>query len=144
MRWKHTKLVMNLANSLEALCGRAAYDTPLLTMVRDEGMAVLRAAGIDFVSEAEDRARRGDLLRIRPIDGERRGGGSTWQSLQRGLGSVESDYLNGEIVLLGRLHGVPTPVNELLRRECNAAAHGAAAPGRMSPDELLAQLDAVS
>ena len=25
--------------------------------------------------------------------------------------SIEADYLNGEIVLLGRLHGVPTPVN---------------------------------
>jgi 2-dehydropantoate 2-reductase len=24
---------------------------------------------------------------------------------------VETDYLNGEIVLLGRLHGVPTPAN---------------------------------
>ena len=32
---------------------------------------------------------------------------STWQSLARGSG-VETDYLNGEIALLGRLHGVPT------------------------------------
>jgi 2-dehydropantoate 2-reductase len=134
---------MNLANSLEALCGRPAYDTPLLTTVRDEGMTVLRAAGIDFVSEADDRARRGDLLRIHPIDGERRGGGSTWQSLQRGLGSVESDYLNGEIVLLGRIHGVPTPINELLRQECNAAARAGRSPGSVDPADLLAQLDAV-
>ncbi len=35
----------------------------------------------------------------------RRPGGSTWQSLARGS-TVEVDYLNGEIVLLGRLHGV--------------------------------------
>ena len=27
-------------------------------------------------------------------------------------GAVETDYLNGEIVLLGRLHGVATPVND--------------------------------
>jgi 2-dehydropantoate 2-reductase len=26
--------------------------------------------------------------------------------------SLETPYLNGEIVLLGRRHGVPTPVNE--------------------------------
>ena len=30
-----------------------------------------------------------------------RGGGSTWQSLRRGTGSLETDYLNGEIALLG-------------------------------------------
>ena len=45
------------------------------------------------------------------IGGRRRGGGSSWQSLARGTGTIETDYLNGEIVLLGRLHGVPTPVN---------------------------------
>ena len=35
--------------------------------------------------------------------------GSVWQSLTRSTGSVETDYLNGEIVLLGRLHRIPTP-----------------------------------
>ena len=40
-----------------------------------------------------------------------RPGGSTTQSLARGTGSIETDWLNGEIVLLGRLHGVPTPAN---------------------------------
>jgi 2-dehydropantoate 2-reductase len=29
----------------------------------------------------------------------------------RGAGSLETDYLNGEVVLLGRLHGVATPAN---------------------------------
>ncbi len=42
-----------------------------------------------------------------------RPGASMWQSLARGV-SIEADYLNGEIVLLGRLHGVPTPVNAAL------------------------------
>ena len=32
----------------------------------------------------EDRARRADLLTVRPIDGCERGGGSSWQSLARG------------------------------------------------------------
>ncbi|WP_442939933.1 ketopantoate reductase family protein [Nocardioides sp. B-3] len=39
------------------------------------------------------------------------GGGSTRQSLQRGTGDSEVDYLHGEIVLLGRLHDIRTPVN---------------------------------
>ena len=52
-----------------------------------------------------------------------RPGASSWQSLARGTGSIEADYLNGEIVLLGRLHGVATPVNAALQRLAN---HGRA------------------
>jgi 2-dehydropantoate 2-reductase len=52
----------------------------------------------------------GDLMRPREIAGHPRSGGSTWQSLARGL-PLETEHLNGEIVRLGRLHGVPTPVN---------------------------------
>ena len=50
-------------------------------------------------------------MRFTPIPGSDRVGSSTAQSLARSTGSIETDYLNGEIVLLGRLHGVPTPVN---------------------------------
>ena len=32
----------------------------------------------------------------------------------RGTGSSETDYLNGEAVLLGRLYGVATPMNEVM------------------------------
>ena len=53
--------------------------------------------------------------------------GSSWQSLARGAGSIEADHLNGEIVLEGRLHGVPAPVNELLRVAANDAARRGAA-----------------
>jgi 2-dehydropantoate 2-reductase len=142
MRWKYTKLLMNLANAVEALCGPAARDSDLARLARSEGEACLRAAGIDFASEAEDRVRRADWLKLRPIDGARRGGGSSWQSLARGAGSIETDYLNGEIVLLGRLHGVPTPVNQLLQTEANRAAREGRPPGSRSPDQLLAEIGA--
>ncbi|HEX9258184.1 MAG TPA: 2-dehydropantoate 2-reductase [Acidimicrobiales bacterium] len=136
MRWKHAKLLMNLGNALEALCGSTARLGPIAARLREEGEACLRAAGIDFVSTEEDAARRGDLIQIRPIDGRRRGGGSTWQSFQRGTGSIETDYLNGEIVLLGRRHGVPTPANELLQRLAHQAVAQSRAPGSMSIEEL--------
>lgn len=142
MRFKWSKLLLNLANALEAACGPAGYDTPLFDAARAEARAVLTTARIDVASEEEDAARRGDLIRMRRIDGERRGGGSSWQSLARHTGSIEADQLNGEIVLLGRLHGVPTPVNELLQRVANDLAHRGAEPGSMAPDELLAQLPA--
>jgi 2-dehydropantoate 2-reductase len=103
---------------------------------------VLRSAGIDVASQEEDRERRGDLLQHRPPRGAPRGGGSTWQSLRRGTGRVEADYLNGEIVLLGRTLGLATPVNELLQRLANEAARAGAAPGTTSPETILARLDA--
>jgi 2-dehydropantoate 2-reductase len=101
---------------------------------------VLRAAGIALASREEDRARRGDRLQHRPVRGATRNGGSSWQSLQRGTGSIESDYLNGEIVLLGRLHSVATPVNALLQRLADAAARRGDKPGSTSPAEILGQL----
>jgi 2-dehydropantoate 2-reductase len=140
MRFKWSKLLLNLANALEAACGPTAYDGPLFPAARAEGRAVLAAAGIDVASDEEDAARRGDLIRMRPIDGKRRGGGSSWQSLARHTGSIEADQLNGEIVLLGRLHGVPTPVNELLQRTANDLARRGAEPGTMTSDDLVAQL----
>ncbi|HEY2288497.1 MAG TPA: ketopantoate reductase C-terminal domain-containing protein, partial [Streptosporangiaceae bacterium] len=81
---------------------------------------------------------RGDQVQIAPANGARRGGGSSWQSLTRGTGSIEADYLNGEIVLLGREHGVPTPVNELLQRLANQFARDRRAPGSITDGELAA------
>jgi 2-dehydropantoate 2-reductase len=142
MRWKYRKLLMNLGNAIEALIdGFASWPSPseLVARVAGEGEAVLAAAGIDVVSEEDDCARRGDVLNIRPVDGVRRDGGSTYQSLQRGT-PVETDYLTGEIVLLGRLHGVPTPANALLQRLLADDAARRAAPAGHTEDELLAAL----
>lgn len=140
MRFKWSKLLMNLGNSIEAACGPIGRGSDLFGAARTEARAVLEAADIDAASDEEDAARRGDLLSMRPINGERRGGGSSWQSLARGTGSIEADTLNGEIVLLGRLHGVPTPVNELLQRTAHHLARTGAPPGSMTTEELEAEL----
>ena len=142
MRWKYRKLVLNLGNAVEAVTGERGRAGPLAERLAAEGEAVLAAAGIDVASADEDTARRGDLLRMRPIDGRRRQGGSSWQSLARGVGTIESDYLNGEIVLLGRVHGVPTPANDLLQRLARRLAAEGRPPGALTADEVLAQLDA--
>jgi 2-dehydropantoate 2-reductase len=101
----------------------------------------LAAAGIDVASREEDAARRGDRLQVRPIGGRERVGGSSWQSLHRGTGSIEVDALNGEITLLGRLHGVPAPVNALLQTRANAAARSGARPGSVTAAALLKDAD---
>ncbi len=116
MRWKYSKLLQNLGNIVQAAFAPSEASRDLASRARREGRDCLEAAGIDFASSAEDRERRGDLLDLRPIDGRLRGGGSTWQSLARGRGTLETDYLNGEITLIGRRHGVPTPVNSALQQ----------------------------
>jgi 2-dehydropantoate 2-reductase len=140
MRWKYTKLLMNLGNAAEAAFALSDARNTVATRAREEGAAVLRVAGIDFASNEEDAALRGDTLRIRPIGDARRGGGSSWQSLERRTGAVESDYLNGEIVSVARLNGIPAPVNEALAQLCTAMARDGAAPGSRSADEFLASL----
>jgi 2-dehydropantoate 2-reductase len=141
MRWKYAKLLANLANAVEALCGPVDAADPVVRRVRDEGIAVLRAAGIAVASQDEDADNRGDALQIKPVGGAERGGGSSWQSLVRGTGSIEADYLNGEIVLLGRLHGVPTPCNDTVRRLANAHARDGVAPGALTTPDLLSAID---
>jgi 2-dehydropantoate 2-reductase len=139
MRKKYAKLLMNLGNAYQAACEDANRD--VVAEARAEGVACYRAAGIDFASEDEDRARRGDLIRIAPIAGQRRSGGSSWQSLARGHRTIEADYLNGEIVMLGALHGVPTPVNRVLQRVANRLAAAGSPPGAMTLRDLRAEIE---
>jgi len=140
MRWKYTKLLMNLANSIEATVTPDPDVKELVRRVRTEGEACLRAAGIDFASRDEDKERRGDRMHVQPVDGQMRSGGSSWQSLARGTRSIEADYLNGEIVTLGRLHGVATPVNALMQRVANEQARIGAPPQSVAVESLLTQL----
>ena len=136
MRWKYRKLLMNLANAVEALSGPAGRFGPLAREAQREGKEVLEAAGIDVASAEEDRERRGDALQMSPTSSGEWQGGSSWQSLARGAGSIEAEFLNGEIVLLGGLHGVPTPVNALLQRLAVRAAAEGTPPGAWPIEEL--------
>jgi 2-dehydropantoate 2-reductase len=137
MAWKYRKLLLNLGNAVQACCGDGDGTRDLHDRVVAEGEAALAAARVRVVSAEDDRARRGDLLQVRRVSGRPRSGGSSWQSLRRGTGTIETDFLNGEVVLLGRLHGVPTPANELLRATAVRMARQGAEPGSVPAAELL-------
>jgi 2-dehydropantoate 2-reductase len=136
-RLKAGKLLMNLGNAIELACGPGAHWLDLYAAVRAEGEAALSAAGIAFAGQAEDARRRGGF-KIGPIAAKPRTGGSTWQSVARGLGTVETDFLNGEIALLARLHGAAAPLNEKLAETARAIAAGRAQPGSFKPETFLA------
>ena len=114
MENKYAKLLLNLGNVIDAALGGGGQRGRIYAAARAEGDAVYKAAGIAAGNVGEDDPRRKALMQMLPIPGADRVGSSSAQSLARGAGSIETDYLNGEIVLLGRLHGVPVPVNAYL------------------------------
>jgi 2-dehydropantoate 2-reductase len=139
MRLKYAKLLLNLTNAVRALFEAGEDRDELAARVQDEGRAVLTAAGIDFVAdEVSDVTTRWTQWDVRDIDGRKRAGSSTWQSLARGAGAVETDYLNGEIVLQGRLVGLPAPVNEAICRLAARAAREGRRPGSLRAGDILA------
>ena len=140
-RWKNRKLLTNLGNAVEAVCGPHERQGPLGDMLLAEGEAVLSAAGLQVATAEEDQDRRGDLLQLGKIAGQTRPGGSSWQSLRRATGDIETDYLNGEIVLLGRMHDVATPANGLLQRLARELAFARDAPGATPAAAILARLE---
>ncbi|MDX2936711.1 ketopantoate reductase family protein [Streptomyces ipomoeae] len=142
-RWQYAKLLGNLANALEAVSGPIDSEAAraLYARVRAEGERVLDAAGIAYVSAEEQKEIRGDKITLVPLDDAPRGGGSSWQSLTRGTGTIEADHLNGEIALLGRLHDVPTPLNDLLQRLANTFARERREAGSLPVTELTRLAD---
>jgi 2-dehydropantoate 2-reductase len=141
LRWKYGKLLTNLGNALQALVGRSALGSPILARIQDEAIACYRAAGIDFATLDEVFGRYAAVREL-PVEGAPRGGGSTWQSLARGSGSVETEHLNGEIVRLGEIHGVATPVNRAITELAIRAAAEGSAPERWTLEAITAAIEA--
>jgi 2-dehydropantoate 2-reductase len=151
---KWNKMAINLNNAtfgLLGLSGQEAQADPeiraFLADVYEEGVRVLRAAGIRFEgppgSSIEDRIRslRGPVEGVFvPVDEEPRHRPSLWQDLYHGGGQVEADWFNGEIVRLGRAHGVPTPYSALLLELITEMAGRRERPGRYTLRDLRARL----
>lgn len=131
-RW--TKLIVNLNNVLPALCDtsfKQVYADPFLrrlaVCLMREGIAVARRAGVRLEAlpgtsvplvqlvaylpaalAGAVAARKAAKLETRwPLRG------STWQSVARAR-PTEVEYLNGEIVRVGKDLSVPTPLNALV------------------------------
>ena len=118
---KAAKLLGNLANGLDLLSGPDDLRAEAQARLRDEGIAVLAAAGdrrCPRVSGSTSTTSTSPSTRCRTTSPATR---STWQSFARGASS-EVDYLNGEIVLLARRYGVDAPLNQRLQ-ELLGAAH---------------------
>jgi len=139
LRWMYAKLLTNLGNVIEAVSGtiESRDGQTVLRRLQEEAETVLNAAGIPWVSVAEQMQERNGRAELVPLNGVPRAGGSSWQSLVRRTGSVETDYLNGEIVLLGRSSGVATPRNALMQTLANQFVIEGREPGSLPMTDLL-------
>jgi 2-dehydropantoate 2-reductase len=137
-RWKHAKLLANMVNAGAVVAGRDRRGEELRSRAHEEAVACFGAAGIDWAGEEEVGARVAVVSAPRPVGGRECSGSSTWQSLARSTGATEVDYINGEVVLLGRLWGVPTPVNAALQDLVGRMARAGAEPG---DERYLAELE---
>jgi 2-dehydropantoate 2-reductase len=135
---KRRKLLGNLINAIQIVCGGDEDQTQELhERAVAEAEACFASAGADWASWEEAKARGAAVSAPRPVHGSEHRFSSTWQSLQRGTGRIEVDYLNGEVVLLGRLYGVPTPVNAEIQRLANGIARDGAGPDPAAVAALL-------
>jgi 2-dehydropantoate 2-reductase len=163
MSMKWGKLIANLNNATTTITGywleRAMTDTEmrrLMLEVREEGLRVSDAAGI----AVEPPAGEPSAIRIREMteklrqplkpaepatdDGatalaeEARTYSSMWQDLYLGRRQNEAEFLNGEIIALGRQVGIPTPYNSILLETVNRMFAEGLKPGLYNPQELHA------
>lgn len=156
MSMKWGKLVANLNNATTTITGywlEQAMSDPamrsLMLAVREEGLRVLDAAGIEVeppadepspirIREMTDKLREQPKHAYDPVRLERgpHTYSSMWQDLHLGRKAHEAEFLNGDIVTLGKKMGIPTPFNSTLLEIVNRMFEEGLSPGLYTPDQL--------
>ncbi|WP_330256109.1 hypothetical protein OG874_17010 [Nocardia sp. NBC_00565] len=135
--YKAAKILFSVKNGLEVLAGDRTVKDAVGAALVAETRAVLAVAGIAHhePSALVRSVRQAGIEQVGVSPGQQ----STWQSFARGAGSNEVDYLNGEIAMLARLHGVSAPLNARLQQLLGRAARaggGLELPGLESLADL--------
>ena len=114
MRLKRAKLLGNLINGIQVVIGDGEEAERLHELAEAEARRLLRRRRARLRARHSARSARACRRRARstaPATRSPRRGRACSAAPAR----IETDFLNGEIVLLGRLHGVPTPVNAAIQ-----------------------------
>ncbi len=127
--YKAAKLRGNLFNTLDALYPDSPARDAAMRTLQAEADAVFRAAGIVPAELDLGGFREGTIA------GHPRAGASTRQSLTRAV-TPETDFLDGEIVLLGRLHGVPAPATAAIQARMHRALAEGVTAGSLDDRDL--------
>jgi 2-dehydropantoate 2-reductase len=141
MSAKGAKMLGNLGNALSAICDGKGDTNRYMERVREEAQRCFTAAGIPFEGRSDLSARSKAARGVNRLPEGVSNRGSSWQSLVRKQGSIETDYLNGEIVRLGKSVGIETPFNRTVQILASEMARGREAPGKFSADEVYEMAD---
>ncbi|HKX30496.1 MAG TPA: 2-dehydropantoate 2-reductase [Blastocatellia bacterium] len=156
MAVKWSKLLLNLNNATYAIIGaylQLGLVTPSISAftadVMEEGLQVLDGSGISLEDPdnpydlrahiAELRNVTEDLAKIneaQSLPEALRAYPSTWTDLKLKRGETEAGFFNGEIVLLGEKHHLPTPFNSALLQIVETIAADYDEPGYYTIEEL--------
>lgn len=156
MSMKWGKLVANLNNATTTITGywleRAMADPDmrrLMLEVREEGLRVLAAAGIAVEPPADEPSPIRILEMTKKLRepakhpynpessaSEPKTYSSMWQDLHLGRKAHEAEFLNGDIIALGKKMGIATPYSSMLLRIINEMFAKGVMPGLYTPREL--------
>ncbi len=162
MAMKWSKFLVNLNNATCAITGyyvEQGMNEPemrrLMLEVREEGLRVVEAAGIESeppadepspirISEMNEKLRQPlrEPREVEAVPESERTYSSMWQDLMVGRKSSEVEFLNGEIVRLGKKLRMPTPYNSALLDVINRMFAEGLRPGLYTPAELRALIRA--
>jgi 2-dehydropantoate 2-reductase len=136
---KAAKLTASVTFALAALYPPGPLRDRAAALLAAEARDVLTAAGYGLADLAADTRGERDQVTPRPTAGPQYTGNSTVQSLTRAA-PVETDFLNGEIVLAARLLGRAAPANAAVAERVHRALREGTPAGRLDDADLLATL----
>ena len=136
-RWKAAKLTSSVTFALAALYPPGELRDRAAQLLREEAREILTASGLDIADTQRETTADTARVSVRKAYNVEYGGNSTWQSITRSS-PLETDYLNGEIVLAARLLGRAAPVNEAVAERADRAWRDGTEAGTLGEDDLLA------
>ena len=137
MPYKWGKLMTNLFNAVGAITNdNFANSRRIIQAVQEEARQILSEASIRWLSEEQIRQSWPDFGAKPKATIKTEEQSSTWQSLARQQGSVETEFLNGEIVRIAKTLGKKAPVNETITRITQEMAGKRQKPGTYTTAEL--------
>ena len=140
MQYKWGKLMTNLSNAVGAITdGDRASTRSINRAAIEEARDIVAKAGIKWISQEQVARDWPETNNVRgQIKTEEQS--STWQSLARRQGSVETDFLNGEIVRVAKKLGLRATINEKLVQISREMAAHHEPPGKYTTAQLSEML----
>jgi 2-dehydropantoate 2-reductase len=136
MPHKWGKFVINLTNAIGAITNTGGEEyNRIAHAAQNEAKEILAQAGVRWIPTGKPPPRRSTGTNRLGFSPSGMPLGSTWQSLIR-QGTVETEFLNGEIVRIAKKLGRQAPINETLLRITEEMAAYHEPPGKYTQPSL--------